>query len=309
MKIFVPTINLLLFIALFVFPNKIFAQIPYDIFKIDTVAVKVKSGFTPEDFIKATQKDTSFYRAFKNLRVFPHREESKIWVFDKEAGEKANLKRSTKHYNQKNYAWIVLLSEKTEGKFYTKKKEHHYFTAEMFDKVFFPRDTFFASNTIINPYQQKKPENRSKTEKYYEQLKTFMFSPGTGVDGVPLIGDKLDIFSPQMRKFYDFTVQKVNFQDSIPCYLFACKRKKEFSESKVVIQSLETFYDRRTMNIIARKYQIKDSNPMFSFDIKMDIRLIKIKQEYFPQLIRYDGQWNIPLKKKEKISFEIKTFL
>ena len=309
MKIIVRTNIVLIIVLTIIFKSESLSQIPYDVYTIDTVALKVRSGFTPEDFIKSTKKDTSFYRAFKNLRVFPHIEESKIWVLDKDADEKANLKRSSKHFNKNNYGWIKILSEKTEGKFYKKDGSHNYFTAEMFDKVFFPTDTFFASNTLENPYRQKKPKERSKTEKYYEQLKTFMFSPGTGVDGVPLIGNKLDIFSPEMRKFYDFTVTKVNYLDSIPCYLFACKRKKEYSESKVVIQNLETFYDRRTMNIIARKYQLKDTNPLVTFDIKMDIRLIKIKNEYFPKLIRYDGFWDVPLKKREKISFEIKTNL
>lgn len=308
MKLFVPT-SIVTTILFFLVSYLSSAQIPYDVFTIDTVSLSIKSGFTAEDFIKSTKKDTSFYRAFKNLRVFPHSQESIIWVFDKKAGEKATLKRSSKHFNKNNYSWIKILSEKSEGKFYKKNGTHHYFTAEMFDRVFFPADTIFASNTVDNPYRQQKPQERSKTEKYYEQLKTFMFSPGTGVDGVPLIGDKLDIFSPEMRKYYDFTVNKVNYLDSIPCYLFACKRKKEFSENKVVIQNLETYYDRRTMNIIARKYQIKDNNAMFRFDIKMDIRLIKIKNEYFPKLIRYDGFWDVPLKKQEKISFEIKTNL
>ena len=61
-----------IFILLF-YPILIFAQYKADNdildVKLDTVSI-THSGFTVEDFIRMTKTDTSFYRAFKNLRIF-----------------------------------------------------------------------------------------------------------------------------------------------------------------------------------------------------------------------------------------------
>ena len=279
----------------------------------DTVkvkAIKLKfNGFTPEYFIRLTQKDTSFYRAFKNLKIFPHYETSEVFVFEKDGDEKASMTRLSQHFNKKNYNWIKIISENTEGKYYDKKGEPRYFTGEMFDRVFFSKDTSFASNTVKSPYEQKAPEDRSKTEKYYEQLKAFMFSPGQKIEGVPFIGYKLDIYGEEMRPYYDFSLDKVLYEDSIPCYLFSSKRKEAVDKNKVVIQYLDTYYDRRTMQVICRKYYIRDRNLAFDFDIKMEIKLQLIGTEYFPSTIKYKGEWDIPFKKPERMSFTITTKL
>ena len=281
--------------------------------QLDTVSMEIK-GFTPDDFIAAAKKDTSFFRAFKNLRIYNHHQYSKVFVLSKKSTdesqiEKASMRRVTRHYNENNLSWITLEDERTKGKYYKNNGDVRFLTSEMFDKIFFIKDTLFASNKVKSPYTQKDPNNRSKKEKYYEQLKTFMFSPGTGVKGVPLIGKKLDIFGEDMKPYYDFTLDKVNYQDSIPCYLFQCARKKEIKESKVVIQYIKTYYDRRTMNIIARKYRLKDRTILFDFDIKMAVHLKKIGKEYFPSIIKYLGNWDVPFKKRERLAFEIKTKL
>ncbi|MFT6715667.1 MAG: hypothetical protein ACJA0Q_000294 [Saprospiraceae bacterium] len=311
-KIFVVTNKVLFFYFFMMLSLSCSAQLS-GIQEMDTVSVRVK-GFTAEDFIKATKKDTSFYRAFKNLKIYNHVQLSKVLVLSKKSNEenkieKASLQRETTHHNKNNKAWVTLNKESVNGKYYKRNGDFRFFTSEMFDKIFYPKDTVFASNLVSSSYAQKKPGDRSKKEKYYEQLKTFMFSPGTGVDGVPIIGDKLDIFSEEMRPYYDFTLEKVTYQDSIPCYLFICSKKGTIKERKVVIQYLKTYYDRRTMNIIARKYRIKDKTILFDFDIRMAVHLQKIGNEYFPSIIKYVGNWDVPFKKRERLAFQIKTKL
>jgi hypothetical protein len=219
------------------------------------------------------------------------------------------MTRQSKHHNIDNQHWVTVTDEKTAGKYYSKKKEPRYFTSKMFDRVFFQKDTSFASNTKTKAYVQKAPEEKGKIEKYYEQLKTFIFSPGIKVEGVPFIGNKLDVFGEKMKKRYDFTLEKVKWKDTIPCYLFSVTRKKDVSHNKVVIQSLNTYYDRRTMKIISRNYHITESTVAFSFDISLNIHLQLVDGEYFPSLISYIGDWDMPFKKREKLSFEIRTHL
>ncbi len=292
---------------LFFYPILIFAQYKADNemldLKLDTVSI-THSGFTVEDFIRMTKTDTSFYRAFKNLRVYPHKAQSNIIAYQKKGKEKGEMNRVSQLKIYRKKSFIEIISEKTNGKFYNKKGEHIYYTAAMFDKVFFPKDSFDLNNVVGQAYRQKQPVEKTREEKHYEQLKTFIFSPGTGVEGVPIIGKNLDVFDGKTRKFYDFTISKVSFKDSVPCYLFSVQKKKTVKDSKITIEYIHTYYDRRTMNIIARNYRIIDNTVLFSFDITIKIELDKIKNEYVPLLIQYQGEWDIPLKLPERMYFK-----
>lgn len=281
-------------------------ELKYDTTKVDTVAFRIKRGFDVNDFIRMTKTDTSFFRAFKNLKMYPHLSDNQVDIYDKKWSETGNLLRNAIHFSTGDTGWIKIEKESTNGKVYKKNGKHKYFTAEMFDRVFFTEGRFAVNNVVGDAYSQEKMKSLSTKEKYYEKLKTFMFSPGTGVKGVPLIGKKLDIFDEKMAKYYDFKVEKTFFRDTIPCYKFSCIKKEEVSESKVAITKLITFYDRRTMKIIARTYALKDKTAMFSFDIKMFIELKYEFHEYLPVKIKYNGEWDVPFKKGERIKFEMK---
>ena len=296
-KIFLP--------FLLLWSSFISSQNIYDTALIDTVSIKYKKGFDVNDFIKMTKADTSFYRAFKNLKMFPHTSSNEIEIFDKEWSEVGKVSRYADHFSNGSMGWINITNEKTNGKVYKKDGTHKYFTAEMYDKVFLTKGKFPVNNSVQNSYSQEKMKGLSTKDKYYEKLKTFMFSPGTKVKGVPFIGNKLDIFSEKMAKYYDFTIAKAFFRDTIPCYKFSCKKKINVPNKKVTITKLITFYDRRTMNIIARTYALKDITPMFSFDIKMFIELNYDFGEYIPIKIKYNGKWDVPFKKGEQIKFEM----
>ena len=290
---------------LFVWSQSSISQNIYDTALVDTVSLKYKKEFDVQDFIKMTKADTSFYRAFKNLRMYPHISENKIEIFDKRWNEVGHLFRKANHFSDGSKGWIKITEENTNGKVYKKNGTHKYFTAEMYDKVFFKTGEFPVDNSVKSSYTQKKMQGLSTKDKYYEKLKTFMFSPGTKVKGVPFIGKKLDIFNDKMAKYYDFTIEKTFFKDSIPCYKFSCVKKPNVSDKQVTITRLVTFYDRRTMKIIARSYSLKDVTPMFSFDMKMFIELNYDFGEYLPLKIKYRGEWDVPFKKGEQIKFEM----
>lgn len=292
--------------AFLLYNPPVFSQNVYDTALVDTVALKYRKGFVVDDFIQMTKVDTSFYRAFKNLRMYPHTSNNIIEIFDKEWSEVGKINRYANHYSNGSSGWITISNEKTEGKIYKKNGTHKYFTAEMYDRIFFKKGEFPVDNTVETYYSQESLKGLSTKDKYYEKLKTFMFSPGTKIKGVPFIGKKLDIFSDKMSRHYDFTIEKTFFKDTIPCYKFSCKKKPDVPEKKVTITRLVTFYDRRTMNIIARTYALKDITPMFSFDMKMFIELNYDFGEYLPVTIKYNGEWDVPFKKGERIKFEMK---
>ena len=281
-------------------------DIAIDTAHFDTIGIKITSGFNVEDFIRMNKQDTSFYRAFKNLKLYPHISTNEVTIFNKKWEQIGKMNRKAKHLSDGKEGWIEINNESTDGKFYNRKGEHKFLTGEMYDKVFFEKGRFRVGNKVDSAYRQQEAENRSKTDKYYEQLKTFMFSPGLGVDGVPFIGHKLNIFEGKMTNYYDYSLEKKMFRDSISCYKFTVQIKEGIKKEKVVITRLTTFYDRRTMKIIARSYALKQSTVMFSFDIQMFVLLGLKFNEYVPLEIKYNGEWDIPFKKPERISFQMR---
>ena len=295
-----------LIVILFSFSFSSIGQIlTLDTTKIETVAVKVKKDFNKDDFIRMTKTDTSFYRAFKNLKMFPHISDNIVEVFDKSWQPTGEMSRKSSHFSNGKQGWIIINKETSDGKYYNKKGNHKYFTAEMYDKVFFSEDTFSVNNTVSEAYSQEKLRGMSTKDKYYEKLKTFMFSPGTGVKGVPIIGKKLNIYEGKMMDFYDFKLEKTFFKDTIPVFKFSVLQKSNTLEKDIVITKIITFYDRRTMQVIARSYALKDRNALMEFDIKMYIELKHEFGEYLPVIIKYNGQWDVPFKKSERIKFRM----
>jgi len=61
------------------------------------------------------------------------------------------------------------------------------------------------------------------------------------------------------------------------------------------------------MKVIARSYALKQTTIMFSFDIQMFILLGLQFDEYLPLEIKYNGAWDVPFKKPERISFKMKS--
>ena len=299
--------NIILFISILSFGISAAQQdIAIDTAHFDTVGIRITSGFTVKDFIRMNKQDTSFYRAFKNLKLYPHKSVNEVTIFNRKWEQIGKMNRTAMHLSNGKQGWIEIKEESTDGKFYNRKGEHKYLTGEMYDKVFFEKGKFRVGNKVDSAYIQQEAENRNKTDKYYEQLKTFMFSPGLGVDGVPFIGHKLNIFEGEMTKYYDYSLEKKMFRDSISCYKFTVQIKEGVKQEKVVITNLTTFYDRRTMKVIARSYKLKQTIAIFSFDIQMFILLGLKFNEYLPLEIKYNGQWDIPFKKPERIAFKMK---
>jgi hypothetical protein len=295
-----------LIVILFSFSFSSIGQIiTLDTTQVETVAVKVKKEFTKDDFIRMTKTDTSFYRAFKNLKMFPHKASNKVEVFDKSWTSIGEMERESSHFSTGKEGWIVINKEISDGKYYNKKGNHKYFTAEMYDKVFFSEDTFLVNNTVSEAYSQEKLRGMSTKDKYYEKLKTFMFSPGTGVKGVPIIGKKLNIYEGKMMELYDFNLEKTFFKDTVPVFKFSVIQKSSTPDKEIVILKIITFYDRRTMQVIARSYALKDRNTLMEFDIKMYIELKHEFGEYLPVTIKYNGEWDVPFKKTERIKFKM----
>lgn len=54
---------------------------------------------------------------------------------------------------------------------------------------------------------------------------------------------------------------------------------------------------------MGRKYELDYQGALFSFDVKMDISLLKQSGKYLPQNVSYQGRWDVPFRKEERGTF------
>ncbi|MEO5572458.1 MAG: hypothetical protein ABIT08_12980 [Bacteroidia bacterium] len=297
-----------LYILSVVFYNQsLVAQNVEKIIQLDSITVEAtKRGFDVKDFIDWVQHDTTFYKAFKNLHYYPFKIRSEMTVYSKSKEEKGTMQRNAVQYVVNRKRWMVIEDEKVSGTIYKKKKEYNYYTVELLDHIFFRLDTVTASNSIHDKADAENTD--SKNGNYTEKLKTLMFNPGAEVGGVPLIGNKMAIFNEDMTKHYEYKILADTFNDSLPCYVFSCKAKQLDSirtDGKAVIKNLETWFDKRTLNVVARKSTLAYRSIFFDFDVKMDVKLEEINGALVPVFINYNGFWDIPFRKPEIVEFKI----
>ncbi len=269
-----------------------------------TLVITAKRGLSMNDFIEVMRNDTDFYQSFKQLRLFSFQANNRIETFDSNNRLEGKMIRKIKHDNSTpNYKQTELLKVDS-GKVYRKNGDYDLYTVRMFSYIFMnDKNTDFTKQAI---------SNRADTDEegYKQKLKTLIFNPGTSVKGIPLISDKTEIFSEELSKYYDFTFYHATYQDSIPVYYFKCKTKSNLTwwkEDDTMIKELTTIFDARSLRILGRYIDMRYSSIPFDFNVKMNIELSYITEDIaVPTYISYDGDWDIPFKKKEICTFEIK---
>lgn len=270
---------------------------------LDSLVVTAsRSGFDVDDFIQIVQEDESFYRAFRNLRFLSYSAKNEIKMFDKKKRPIASYYSITQQQVDGPCRSMATFEEMVSGKFYKKKRKYRYYTAKMYDRLFFTHQP-----TCESTEEQPKEQSSKGMSKHVAELKKLIFQPGSKAD-IPLIGKKTAIFDPQMAAYYDFSISSKTYKGNQDCYVFTAVVKPEYQErkkDKTVIKFLETYFDKENFQVIARNYQLAYQSSLFDFDVTMGIELKKLQDQYAPVFISYDGQWDVPGKKPEICQFEV----
>ncbi|HMN04208.1 MAG TPA: hypothetical protein PKD45_00650 [Flavobacteriales bacterium] len=262
-------------------------------------------GLDLEGFMRQVQEDTTFLHAFLNMRYWAHNMEGSLTVRNKGEKEKATLHRKGRLVRMGPTASLPVDSETATGKLRDRKGEMRYLTAELYDDLFWPKGSWPADNTVATYKQGGRGSGR--IAKYKEELKRFMFNPGQEIASVPLIGDKLALFDSEMAPLYDFGIG-TSFRNGYTCWEFSALAKdsldgKRVKDGATVIKSMRTWFDQRTMNVIAREYRIAHASLVLDFDISIRVDNVLEGRELVPTYILYDGDWDIPLRKRELVRF------
>jgi hypothetical protein len=279
-----------------------------NVYQLGEVVVHGRAkGLGLEGFFGQVMDDTTFYHAFLNTKYHAHAVKSELKVRDKKSRETTGLYREGRLVRTGAMAELVLDSVREFGKLRENDGDIRFLTAEMYDDVFFPKGQWKASNRIAAREQEISHESRF--DKYKSELKKFMFNPGQEIASVPFIGDKLDIFDPSMVPYYDYTLDSDYLRDH-SCWVFTVVARDSVNgrpahEDDTVIKRMTTWFDDGNMNVIARQYRIAHASLFLDFDITIHVDNAEVGGELVPTLVRYEGDWDIPFKKRELVRFHL----
>ena len=253
-----------------------------------------------QDFIDAVLADTGFYQAFRNMKKYDFIGENYIYTYDKNNKIDGKIYRKLKHINENGKHSVQYLAKRDSGKVYKKDGKYQLYTVNMFDYIF---ANAYKAGVGSGNMIQGSPDG--KDQSYKDKLKTLIFAPGHRVDGIPFISSKTEIFSPEMRQFYDYQFARGTYLDSIPVYRFRVVQKTSSEPNDVVIKELTTIFDMRTFQILGRYVNLKYHNMFIDFDVQMNMELENFNGELVPTKVTYQGNWDIPFHKTERASFLI----
>ena len=269
--------------------------------QMDSVVISfARKGWDINGFIKRVQNDTTFYKAFRQLRTVGYTATNDIKLFGKKGDIIASLFSHTKQIRKNNCRSMEVVDEQTTGDFYKRNREYRYFTASLYAYLFFtPKPVCGETGIIGNSMNEREPGIKGKSE---WQLKQLIFNPGGKIKGIPFIGDKASIFEPGIAEMYQFKLLSVEYAGE-ECYLFQAIPKPEH-KGDVVYNELSTWFRKSDYSILARDYSLSYKAGVYDFDVRMKVRLQPISGKLLPIKIEYDGNWHVIAQDRERAKFK-----
>lgn len=256
-------------------------------------------------FIDRIKSDTSFYKAFRNLRILNYSSINDVRMLDKDNNSHASLYSKIKQLRDSNCRRMEVLEEQSTGDFYTDDHQYNYYTAQMYASLFFTNGMICGEDNIVAG-STFSTAGKSGLEKHKEQLKMLFFNPGKKINGLPFIADKTSIYDDDMADVYDMSVDMDEYNKT-SCYIFK-QKVKAGKESKVVVDEMTTWFDDKTFEVIARNYTLSYNAGVYDFKVQMEVQMTHVGNYLVPALIRYNGNWKAIFKKRERGVFTATLF-
>ena len=271
--------------------------------------VVVRSNLNVPTFIERVKNDTSFYKAFKNLKILGYTALNDVRMLDRKGEMKASLQSRTIQSVHNGCRSMKVLDEKTTGDIYTKSGDWNYYTLQMYAGLFWVKDTLCGENNIVGDTELTL-KNKSGIDKHKEQLKMLFFNPGRRIPGIPFMGDKTAMFDDNLAEYYDYIIDLDQLGGEW-CYVFTVKARDDLSrgqKDKIVINNMTTWFNQQTMDIVKRNYDLSYSAGVYDFNVQVEAELKRFGQYLVPTVLRYNGEWDVVFKKKERGIFTATLF-
>jgi hypothetical protein len=277
--------------------------------KITLGEVVVRNNFDYRKVLKIIQEDTTFYKAFKNLRIIGYTSFNNIQMLDKKGKVQASLNSKTRQTRANGCRTMEVLQEQVTGDFYDRKGGYNYNTAELYASLFFTKGKECGEDNIVKG-RKLTTEGKKGIEKQKEQLKMLFFLPGKKIPGIPFIGNKLDLYDASARKVYDYRLDVQEYKGK-PVYVFSIQPKDKlglFRKDDVVIDEMVTWFDIKTLEVLARNYSLSYKAGVYDFDVAMEVEMTRVGNLVVPSVLRYKGNWDVVFKKRERSIFTATIF-
>jgi len=271
--------------------------------------VVIRSDLNVSKFLQRIKNDTTFYKAFRTLHILGFTSLNDIRMIDKEGNLKASLQSKTRQNVANGCRTMEVLEEKTTGDIYDKNRDWNYYTAGLYAGLFFTKDKVCNEDNIVKGIEHS-PRSKSGIEKHKEQLKMLFFDPGKKIPGIPFIGNKINIFDPDVAKYYNFSIDTAEYSGEY-CYEFSIKARDDLSsdeKNNVVIDKMITWFNGKTMEIVGRNYDLSYNTGVYDFDVHMEVEMTHVGNYLVPKLLRYNGNWDAVFKKRERGVFTATLF-
>lgn len=267
--------------------------------------IVVNNKLDVPSFIRRVKNDTTFYKAFRNIRIIGYTALNDIKMLDKNGNIEASLHSKTRQIRKGNCRKMQVLAESTTGDIFDKDGNFNYYTAQMYAGLFFTKDSVCGENNIVKGHEFS-TNGLSGMEKHKEQLKVLFFNPGKKINGLPFISNKTEIFNETMADKYDMAIDFMD-HNSLPCYVFSVK-VKDNKKNDVVIDEMTTWFNEKTFEIVARNYSLNYDAGVYDFNVNMHVEMTKAGNLLVPSVLRYNGNWKAIFKKREHGIFTATLF-
>jgi hypothetical protein len=277
--------------------------------KLTLPDVLIRNNFDYKKLLLAIKEDTTFYKAFRNLRVLNFTSYNDIKMLDKAGTVKASLYSKTKQNRTNGCRTMDVLEEQTTGDFFDNRHNYNYLTGELYASLFFTKGSVCGENNIVKGHSIS-TSNKSGIDKHKEQLKMLFFNPGKKIPGIPFIGEKLDLYDAHAHKIYDYKLDIVEYNNRL-CYIFSIKPKESlgfFSKDDVVVDEMTTWFDMKTLEVLGRNYTLSYRAGVYDFDVSMEVEMTHFEDILIPKTLRYKGNWDVIFKKRERGLFTATLF-
>ncbi|HEY9343190.1 MAG TPA: hypothetical protein VIQ23_16530 [Hanamia sp.] len=267
--------------------------------------IVVNNKLDVPSFIERVKNDTTFYKAFRNLRIIGYTALNDIRMLDKKGNTQAGLHSKTRQMRTQNCRRMEVLEQTHSGDIFDKNGNYNYYTAQMYAGLFFTKDSVCGEDNIVKGHEFS-TNGLSGMEKHKEQLKMLFFNPGKKINGLPFISNKTAVFDESMADKYDMAIDFRDYNNH-PCYVFTINVKDD-KKSGVVINEMTTWFNEKTFEIVARNYSLSYDAGVYDFKVDMEVQMTKVGDLLVPALLSYNGNWKAIFKKRERGVFTATLF-
>lgn len=269
----------------------------------------VRNNFDYKDILEKIKRDTSFYKAFKTLRTIGYSSFNHIEMYDKNQKMEASLDSRTRQNKNGPCRTMDVLEEKSFGKLRNRNGEYNYMTPSLYASLFFTKGQICGETNIVKG--KKRTIQGSGIEKAKEQLKMLFFNPGEKIPGIPMIGNKLDLYDDNAHELYNYRLDYVDYHGKL-AYVFEIKPKEDlgfFAKDRVVVDQMITWFNPSTLEVLGRNYSLSYKAGVYDFNVQMEVEMTYTKNGLLvPKILRYKGDWDVVFKKRERGLFTATLF-